>query len=278
MQRTRRVAYGPLLFFDTNVIGKLKSKSPPELKRFWAWIHAQHRYAITPLVLVEVMKSLRDNPEEHLEDVRRELSALRGPGKPIMLPLVGVFLGRTLFGIQGDHPYASARVMAEVLFAGRRLKRVALHQDGRVLLIWSQEDDPIVLDYLIDPIAEGEASMFAALDATKAKRAAPLEPEEWARRTLTGLELAATAENCRILADACKGAYALQRFLWTQAVRDYNPRKNRDDWMDLQLLLYLAYPRAVFVSCEKKLPNRIAGSGQENRVRAFADLWEESQA
>lgn len=249
-----------MLIFDTNVASELKRQPEGELKRFWTWIYAHHRYAIAPTVLAELLKSLRDKPEQHLEEVRREFSALRGPRQPIMLPLQGIFLARTLFGIEREHPHVPAKTMASVLEAGRRLKRV-VRRNGLVLLVENPEYPAIVLNYLIDPIAEGEESMFAALEATKETQAAPLDREEWARRILHALDLPTTAEPARILADACRAAYTLQRFLWTQAKRGYNPRKHSGDWMDHELLLYLAYPKAVFVSCEKRLPTLIAGSG-----------------
>lgn len=267
-----------MLFFDTNVASKLRDAAHDEINRFWTWVHKHHRYAINPLVLAEVLKSLRQDPERHLEDVRRELSSLHGPGDVIILPLPGVFLGRTLFGIEGEHPVVTAQTMADLLDVGRRLRRVVHRSDGQVLLVPKGESGAIILNYMIDPILEGEESMFAALEATREQEAAPLEPDEWARHILAACGLPTTRETSRTIAESCTAAYALQRFLWTQAARDYNPRKHPGDWIDKQLLLYLAYPRAVFVSCEKKLPARIAGSGQEDRVRLFDNVWAEAQA
>lgn len=267
-----------LLFFDTNVVGQLKAKTATELKVFWSWIWEHHRYAIAPTVVAEILKSLRRDPETYLEDARRDLNTLRGPGTPIMLPLQGVFLGRTLFGIDREHPVLPATMMAEVLEAGRRLKRVVRRKDGRVLLLPKDEGSAIILDHIVDPIVEGEESMFAALENLKVTKCAPLDSEEWAQKILEVIALPVSKESVQTLAGACSAAYALQNFLWTQAAKDYNPKKHAGDWMDKQLPLYLAYETAVFVSCEKQLPRRIAGCGQEDRVWAFEDLWAASQA
>ena len=124
----------------------------------------------------------------------------------------------------------------------------------------------------------GESAIWIGGGSTRARKAAPLEPEEWAHYILKAADLPSTIEPCRTLANGCRAAYTLQRFLWTKAVEGYNPKKHRGDWMDKQLLLYLAYPRAVFVSCEERLPERIVGSGQEHQVKAFDELWEASQA
>lgn len=266
-----------LLFFDTNVVAALKSKPQEELARFWAWINANFRYAIAPIVIAEVLKSLRSNPETHLQDARRELSALHGQGSRIMLPLPHIFLGRTLFGITREDPYLSARTMAGVLEAGRRLKRV-IARKGQILLVEDVHHEAIVLDHIVDPIVKAEEATSSALEARAQTGASPLTAEEWARLILRAGGLPATAETARILADACKAAYQLQLFFWTQAPKGYNPRKHRGDFMDAQLLLYLAYPKAVLVSREKQLPARIAGSGQENRVTSFDDFWLDSQS
>jgi hypothetical protein len=265
-----------LLFFDTNVAAAIKSKPQEELKRFWAWINARYRYAIAPIVIAEVLKSLRADPEKHLQQARRDLSALHGQGKRIMLPLPHIFLGRTLFSIDREDPYISAQTMAEVLEAGRRLKRV-VRRKGQIVLVEDPQREAIVLDHIVNPIAKAEEATFSALELRATTKAAPLEAEEWAHLVLRAAGLPATPETARILADACKAAYKLQVFLWTQAAKGYNPRKHRGDFMDAQLLLYLAYPKAVLVSREKQLPARIAGSGQENQVRSFDDLWLESQ-
>lgn len=142
-----------------------------------------------------------------------------------MLPLQGVFLGRTLLGIKGDHPHASAKTMLRVLEAGRRLRRVE-RRGPLILLVENPEYEAIVLNYIVDPIAAGQESMFRALETAKAKKAAPLEAEEWAHDILEALNLPSTPEASRIMADACKAAYHLQRFFWTQAVKDYNTRKH----------------------------------------------------
>ena len=271
-------APSPMLLFDTNVARALRDRSAQDLKRFWLWVYTHHRYAIAPTVVAEVLNSLRLDPEPHIESVRRELSALRGPWRPIILPLQGIFLGKTLFGIQREHPHLSAATLAQVLDTGRKLHHVERMQGGRVLLVSKKEPDAIILDYIVDPIVKGQQSMFAALERTKALNAAPLEPDQWAARLLEESGLPATPEAATVMAKACTAAYALQRFLWTQAVDRYNPVKHAGDWLDGQLLLYLAYERTRLVTCEKQLLSRIKGSGQEDRVVRFEALWEQSQA
>jgi hypothetical protein len=269
------IAARALLLFDTNVAAALKTRPQEELNRFWASINAQHRYAIAPIVVAEILKSLRADLEKHLQEARRDLSALHGQGDRIMLPLPHIFLGRTLFNSKREDRYLPAQTMAEVLEAGRRLKRV-VRIKGRVVLVEDPEHEAIVLDHIIDPITKAEEATISALERRGSKK--PLDEVEWAHLVLQAAGLPATLDAARTLADACKAAYTLQRFLWTHAAKSYNPRKHRGDFIDGQLLLYLAYPKAVLVSREKQLPARIAGSGQENQVKSFDDLWDESQA
>jgi hypothetical protein len=272
--KPRRVDLRPLVFFDTNVAAALKSKPQEELKWFWAWINEHYRYAIAPIVIVEVLKSLRADPERHLQAARRDLSALHGQGRRIFLPLPHIFLGRTLFGIDREDPFQPAQTMAEVLEAGRRLRRVVRIR-GKIVLVEDPQQHAIVLDHVIDPLTKAEEGTISRLESRGARK--PLSDVEWASLVLESAGLPTTPEAAQILADACKAAYVLQRFLWSQAARRYNPRKHRGDFIDGQLLLYLSYPSAVLISREKQLPARIAGSGQESRVKSFDDLWAESQ-
>jgi len=95
------------------------------------------------------------------------------------------------------------------------------------------QEDPdypvIVLNYIVDPIVEGEESMFKALKNTMAGKVAPLEPSEWAARILKAVDLPDNPEASALLAGRCRASYALQRFLWKQAAKKYNPEKHPGD-------------------------------------------------
>ena len=276
----------PRILLDTNVTRILKDMPEDGLVRWWRFVRGRFRYCVSPLVLAEILNSLRGDAEKHFQDVRAELRVLHGRTDPTTLPLPGAFVAKQLYAVDRENEKASTEVMAKVLRTAMRATDV-VDVEGRKCLAGSGST-AVVLAHMIDPISEGQASMARALARAAEKhriarergqgRGADLSSsEEWAAAILSDIAVDDSAANRQLLAQACRAAYAYQRFLWTQTIDRYNPAKHPGDFMDQQLLLYLADPSLVIVSDETRMPKQIAGSGQEDRLWSFDRVWHEVQ-
>jgi hypothetical protein len=276
----------PRVLLDTNVARILKDKPDNGLVRWWRFVRRRFRYCVSPLVLAEILNSLRRDAEKHFQDVRAELRVLHGRADPSILPLPGAFVAKQLYAVARENEKASSEVMAKVLRTAMRATGV--EDVGGQQCLAGSGSTAVVLAHMIDPIGEGQASMAAALAKAAEKhriarergqgRGADLpSSEEWAAAILSDIAIDDSTPNRQLLAESCRAAYAYQRFLWTQTMDRYNPAKHPGDFMDKQLLLYLADPSLVIISDEKRMPQQIAGSGQEDRLWPFDSVWHDVQ-
>jgi len=132
------------------------------------------------------------------------------------------------------------------------------------------------LHLLRDQMKKGQDAHIAALEKLRRGELRVLPAPEWAARTLRALpamRIELTSEDAEKLGSALTGAYCHELFLWDQALKgSYDFSKHRSDWIDLQLLFYLADPFVHLLTHDRKLKARIVGSSQCDRVHDYADF------
>jgi hypothetical protein len=267
-----------LFVFDTHIANRLEAKLPAERRAFWGSLYKTDSYAVCPLVVFEKLDSLRyGSPEKHMPAIRRELYALRGPEPPRVFPVPRIFLAQTVLGLAQEHPVAPAHVLSTLLeVAHKKTSHIWYERaTGEAWIFPSRRTRKgFRLAEMLRIMKEGQESMFASIASAWSSNDFP-SPDEWARDAVAQTVLPNDAEACRKLATACRAAYNFQIYVWKQAPAGYNPEKegNRGDWIDQQLLLYLADPSVVLVSNDRRLRDRIGACGQEDQVWTFDEVW-----
>jgi hypothetical protein len=90
---------------------------------------------------------------------------------------------------------------------------------------------------------------------------------------LLSLGLSPSVANDQKVASALDAAYEFDVSLWELArTSNYDYAKHDTDWTDHQQLYYLCAADVHFVTSDKRLMQRISGSGQAARVMSFDAL------
>jgi hypothetical protein len=252
---------------DAGVMNRLKDLSL-ELQQ------ANHAYVACPLVLLELIEGLaKPEPTRFHLDKRRFLT-LAGPMEgclPRYLPYPGTFVMKTLFGV----PSAATR-FAEADFGqwhgviSAALDRGAL-MGGSVDLFSSK-----LISYGLNPsiVAEqqqqGRQAHAESFEHRRRNRIPPPTPEQFAAVLMRSQGvLPQSMDDLKRLAVATDAAYHYEVVLNNLALAggyDFAAREHAGDWIDSQLLLYLADPEMLLVTLDRKLRNRVQQSPEAARI------------
>jgi hypothetical protein len=124
-----------------------------------------------------------------------------------------------------------------------------------------------------DEIRKGKRQDAERLEKLRSGDLHASTADTWARAVLTRMKDPATAENNAKLLSAMEAAslYELTRYGLAKNT-NYNFKKYESDWLDSQLLYYLADPMVRLVTYDAKIRDRTKGSTQSDRIPHFDDL------
>lgn len=95
----------------------------------------------------------------------------------------------------------------------------------------------------------------------------PQTREEAAAGFLRSQRIIATEEDIQAIAEALDAAYGYKCWLASQSsAYDHSAERHRGDWIDLQLLYYLADPNMHIVTNDQQLKKRCATSPLAERI------------
>jgi hypothetical protein len=197
-----------------------------------------------------------------------------------MLELPGQFLLKTVLGIRQARPdFEPPKLLkwlrVAILARERRELTEGLVLPGHTGIVWNGLD----ISMIDAQLQEGKEDHAKRLQTARDTRAPDLTPQEWAAGMLRFVKEEPTEDRCNRLADAAKAAYTLDCALWNLArTSSYDFAQHDSDWIDRQQLDYLSDPRMVMITNERRLPARIVGSGQEDRVVRLDTLREAARS
>ena len=235
------------------------------------YMSSRARYAVSSITLYELIAGIDGGDEAHFPENRDRVRVLYEPARRELLPLASDFVRRTLFRF----PISAEAFQPDKL---KQLIEVILHastkadlKGGRVRLWGQTYGSPI--SELADQIRRGKKVDADRLERLRQGLLRASTQETWSRAVLDRMKVPATPENVVKLQAAMDAAwrYELTRYGLAKN-QPYNFADHASDWLDSQLLYYLADPLIHFVTLDTKIKDRARGSTQLNRILHFNEL------
>ena len=269
----------PKFMFDAQIPSYVQSGriAPADWKSVVKYISSRARYAISSITLYELIAGIDGGDDAHFPENRDRVKVLYEPARRKLLPLASDFVRRTLFGL----PIRAEAFQPDKL---KQLIEVILHastkadlKSGRVRLKGQTYGSPI--SELADQIRRGKKVDADRLENLRQGRRRASTQDTWSRAVLERMKVPATPENVAKLQAAMDAAWRYELTRYGLAKNQaYNFADHASDWLDSQLLYYLADPMIHFVTLDTKIKDRAQGSAQLNRILHFNDLLVMAQA
>jgi hypothetical protein len=267
----------PSICFDTAIcINAAKGTYPnSEWRTVWKFVAAKFDYAITPLVIMELILGIAQGDETHFARNQAALKILYPTHKKRFLPMPGTFVLKTLLGFRSTrHPSSPENF--------ERQTRIAISASSKEELVSNRVPFPgsrkyvggIDLDFLRSQMKEGQRLHVTSLERLRNRELLmPRTRSDWAKDIFSAIKDDLTDAECERVAAHLDAAYQYHRFLWNEAVAGrYVFSKHGSDWIDSFLLFYLVDPSIHLLVHDRNLKSRIAGSPQSDRVHGYADF------
>jgi hypothetical protein len=256
-------------FADTNICSKWESDS--HLKRNWeitkANLEAQgQHYVSSPLVLIELLSGLvKPEPDYFISDLKR-FAFLAGQSDAKFIDFPGAFVLKTVLNIDSPatnfKPTHFKQWLDCILAAPSReaLSNGDVEMNGSRLISYG-------IDFNVNKQQHEEGKSDYAKRMTQRRAEGDIPQREYfAADFLIGIGINRKRdEDLSIIAEALDAAYEYEKFLLTTAPK-YDYAKNSSDWVDQQLLYYLADPKMFIITNDSKLQTRCKTSAQSSRV------------
>ena len=264
-------------FADTNLCDTA-SRDPALCAKFMAakkhFELEGHKYVVCPLVLAELVAGLATPEPSYFKSDLRRFVFLAGEGTPVFLDFPGAFVLRTVLDCKS--PVA-------------KLNKGDFEQWLNVTLGASTRDDLVqgrVEMYRSERVAFGlnpeviakqqKSGRNIHIEAWE-KRVAENVPcpskDVWAAALLIGQGIIYQASDLEKIGAALDAAYEYDSFLFRVAPKyNFHADRNAGDWIDSQMLFYLADPQMHIVTCDTRLRERISKSPQAIRVHVIDEF------
>jgi hypothetical protein len=268
----------PKFIFDLHIASYVQSG---RIQRYdWETVlrYMSHRarYAICSITLYELIAGIEGGDEAHFPENRDRLKILYEPANRELLPLASDFVRLNLFGLpiraQAFQPSKLKRWVEVMLHARTKAEL----RDGRVMLRGLSYGSDI--SRLVGLISKGKKQDAERLEKLRLGDRKPSTSKSWAEHLLLRIKVPATAENIAAILSAMDAAWRYELARYGLAKNSaYNFAKNASDWLDSQLLYYLADPVIHLITFDNRIKDRIKGSAQSNRILHFDDLLARAQ-
>lgn len=264
-------------FYDTNLCSTA-ARDAAAMNRlrdlFLDLQRANHAYVACPLVLLELIEGLAKPEPTHFHGDQRRFRVLAGSVEgflPRYLPFPGTFVMKTLFGVQS----AATRFTEADFSQWHGVISAAIDRDaltgGNVDLFSSR-----LMSYGLNPAIvagqqqQGRQAHAENFEHRRRNRIPPPTPEQFAAvLMLSQGVISQNMDDLNRLAVATDAAYRYEVVLNELALAEgygFAAKEHAGDWIDSQLLFYLADPELLLVTSDRKLRNRVQRSPQAERI------------
>jgi len=255
-------------FADTNVCSKWESD--PVVHRNWRAVKAKlesegHEYVACPLVLIELLaRVIKAEPRYFSKDLKSFLFLADGQGRMLSFP--GAFVAKTVLNAESPITRLHEEDFVEML-------RVVVSATSREALSSGDVElpDSPSFTYGMDfgkirvPQENGNREYARRMNLRRQKGYIPTS-ERHAEGILSNLRITPANGDVAAVAHALDAAFHYERFLLAEIGPDYDYLKNASDWVDRQMLYYLADPKMHIVTNDTKIKLRCGRSMQSDRV------------
>lgn len=251
----------PRVYFDTQIFHEIGRKIP---LGDWESVLTQvgagrFSYRVSFNTMYELFHGLASGSPEHFEQNKQRLIKLLLPSGAELLPFTGEFLRRSLGMPTRPNTGKLSRDLIVMVLTRARVPADLLSASSNV----------------IADIRRGKAIWVAELDKLVAQGYEIPPRHVWARWIAEENGIPDTLHNVQKITEMLDAAYEHQASIAKSVLNSgarYRYADKASDWLDNQQLYYLSDPSFVFVTHEQKLPKRLAGSKQKNRVVRFHDF------
>lgn len=274
----------PKFVFDTQVISYLADGTIPraEWNAVRKFMSRRARYAISSITLYELLAGIEGGDEAHFRENQRRIEILCEPEKRKFLPLPGDFVRSAVFGLalrnQAFQPHKLKLWIDVVLSAQTKDElargRVTLSRSGHAGRSYGSS-----LFRFAEQIRKGKRADSDRLERLRQGLLRPSTPDTWSHALLGRIDIPIDPANVTTLQSALDAAWRYELARYELAKNQcYDFAKHDSDWLDGQLLYYLADPLIHFVTSDAKIKHRTQGSSQADRILGFGALKEMAQA
>jgi hypothetical protein len=255
-------------FADTNVCSKWESD--PVVHRNWQAVKAKlesegDEYVACPLVLIELLARLvKPDPRYFSKDLKSFLFLADGQGKMLSFPVA--FVAKTVLTVDSPITKLHKEDFVEML-------RVVVSATSREALSSGDVELPdspaftygMEFDKIRVPQENGKKEYAKRMNLRRQKGYIPTS-ESHAEGFMSNLRITPANGDVAAVANARDAAFHYERFLLAEIGPDYDYLKHASDWVDRQMLYYLADPKMHIVTNDAKIKLRCGRSMQSERV------------
>jgi hypothetical protein len=255
-------------FADTNVCSKWESDLA--LKRNWEGAKADlesrgHQYVACPEVLIELLDRLVKPEPEYFSKDLRSFAFLNGPEEVEFLPFPGAFVLKAALGL--DSPVARFNTahfrqwLQCVLAAPTRdaLSSGKVEMNGSMLVSYGIDLSKVKVQH-----ENGKREHAERLNRLRREGLIGTQ-EAFAAGFLYSQGIIPRDEDVARIGSALDAAFNYRRFLLSTAP-EYDFSRHGSDWVDQQLLYYLADPDMYILTNDSQLKARCSASYQSSRI------------
>jgi hypothetical protein len=255
-------------FADTNVCSKWETD--PVVKQNWQVAKAQlesegHKYVACPLVLIELLSQLVKPESKYFSEDLKSFLFL-GNAQERFLSFPGAFVLKTILGVQSPvttlHPSDFNQILRCVVSASSReaLESGDVELTGSTLFSYGLDFAKIGI-----PHENGKRAYAAIMKKNRLNERLPTGREH-AEGILSNLQIIPANGDVEAVESALDAAYQYECFLLSEVDASYDYLEHASDWVDRQLLYYLADPAMFIVTNDKNVKYRCRRSKQSHRV------------
>jgi hypothetical protein len=235
------------------------------------YMSSRARYAISSITLYELIAGIDGGDDAHFPENRDRVRVLYEPARRELLPLASDFVRRTLFRLPIRVDAFQPDKLKQLIEVILRASTKADLKGGRVRLRGQTYGSPI--SELTDQIRRGKKVDADRLERLRQGLLRASTQDTWSREVLYRMKVPDTPENVVKLQAAMDAAWRYELARYGLAKNQaYNFADHASDWLDSQLLYYLADPLIHFVTLDTKIKDLARGSTQLNRILDFNDL------
>jgi predicted nucleic acid-binding protein len=278
LSSTAEIRFSSMRFFaDTNVVSR--AARDESFHRRWmaernAWITNGFSYAVCPLVLIELLYGLAHSEPAFFSHQQKRLQAyasVENIESVEMLPFPGAFMLATVLGVRSPVTTMDAqefRRWFKIAVCARSLSELTT---GRVELgATNSLQYGLNMDFISDQHERGVGEHLKVWERVRALQLPLPSRNDWAAAKLRAHGIVPTVQDVDLVGRALDAVFFYYTFLYKEALRpSYRFDKHHGDWVDNQLLYYLADPGLRVITCDVKFKKRIAGSIQAERLYAM---------
>ena len=262
--------------FDSSVcIRRSRGKYPDaDWREMWKFVVKKCDYAIIPLVFTELVLGVASGDEAHFGENRKAVKILYPTQRKQFLAPPGSFVAEKVLGRRPTGDFLNEQSCVEearILMAANSKAELS---SGRVQMPRNRKYlRGMDFGVLKSQMEHGQNDHIRTLEQLRAGSLAIPSAPEWVTLWMASLGVKLTPDEASRVTCALDAAYRYEWFLWNEAkLGRYDFSKHKSDWIDSQLLYYLADPNVHLVIDDSKFEHRISGSSQANRVHSYSDF------